>query len=277
MVNSWFSNVAPVLSITTRSPTSRPLTASYNLRGRHDARALSSSDNSSTAPNLREDPHSAHPPTDARSRLFDNVVSSRDHQRILHARVNVQAEIRHQYHRLQQLRQERRRLEVRLRQLQQNNEIERPDGGASESRRGLVSGEGPSLRSAVQSREIDAFHDYREITQVLATRVQENLTSSLNSPAIEVSVDWHAPSSSTPPAPEPSDSSVFVPDTSGLSAPPTASIFTALASSSSSLFSPIPPGDRVLALPSGGSMFRSVSPETALCSDWLKLLVKLLT
>lgn len=49
---------------------------------------------------------------------------SETHQRILHARVSVNEEIRQQYTRLQRLRQERHRLEMRLRELQDSaNEV----------------------------------------------------------------------------------------------------------------------------------------------------------
>nr|XP_002128991.1 activating molecule in BECN1-regulated autophagy protein 1 [Ciona intestinalis] len=63
--------------------------------------------------------HSLNRLFELRQRMSD-LSNSRavDHQRILHARVSVNAEIQHQYNRLRLLRQERRRLELRLQQLQ---------------------------------------------------------------------------------------------------------------------------------------------------------------
>lgn len=124
--------------MTVRSAAARPMTASYNLRSRRDSRpppgdssldqsAASNESDLTSFPNATL-PERAHhssgyypefPPPHASSAIDLTSSYARDHERILHARVNVNAEIQHQYNRLQVLRLERRRLELRLQQLRE--------------------------------------------------------------------------------------------------------------------------------------------------------------
>ena len=132
---------------------------------------------------------------DLRQRINDISHShtySRDHERILQARVNVQAEIQHQYQRLQQLRRERRRLEARLRDL--HDAPNRTDRTAQREEASLIHG-------SLHTLQREAFHDYNEITMTLAARVQSHLLQSLSSPDVQVSVELNNPSHDFVPSP----------------------------------------------------------------------------
>ena len=105
--------------MTSRSATSRPITAWYNLRGRQSRPPPPAEPSNSSSSNEQRNQLNSRL-RQLRSDIAHAHTYSRDHRMILHARVSVQAEIQHQYNRLQLLRRERRRLEDRLRQLHNN-------------------------------------------------------------------------------------------------------------------------------------------------------------
>jgi len=157
--NAWMPPPSPSAS---RTSSSRPLTAPFNLRGRH-GRITPSNESSSNEPSSF---------ASLRQRLYDVSHAhtySRDHRRILRARVSVQAEIQHQYNRLQQLQRERRRLEDRLRQLQ----TDRTSVGIGSRR---ATAEDGSLHNDLHALEQEVFHDYNEINQALSNRIRTRMT-----------------------------------------------------------------------------------------------------
>ena len=166
----WLPPSSIASYIAPRSPTSRPVTAPFNLRGRH-ARVTPSGEPSSSS---ASDEQAAR--TSLRQCVSDVSHAhtySRDHRRILRARVNVQAEIQHQYNRLQVLRRERRRLEDRLRQLQNNHTA--------------IWTTGEVMRPREEDREPqNDFHvlvnDYNDINELLTDRIRTRIRDTVSDP-----------------------------------------------------------------------------------------------
>ncbi|XP_076806226.1 activating molecule in BECN1-regulated autophagy protein 1B-like isoform X1 [Clavelina lepadiformis] len=213
-LRNWLNSSSPVLNITAgRPPSSRPMTASYNLRGRQNSRTNNSGDsrtgNDDSLNLSAEDTQSIQNITArwrsaARQHLSDVSHAhtySRDHERILHARVSVNAEIQHQYNRLQVLRQERRHLEMRLQQLQNHPRSlaanastasptpPRVAPNPSSYNSSLIPDTYRSMFDNLAQQENEAVDDYNEITALLSARVQARLHNALNDPNIEVSIN----------------------------------------------------------------------------------------
>ena len=190
-----------------RTSPSRPLTAPFNLRGRHARVTPSNEASSSNEPTAR---------ASLRQRVNDVSHAhtySRDHRRILRARVSVQAEIQHQYNRLQQLQRERRRLEDRLRQLQTDRASLRAGGAARENR---------GLHNDLYALEQEVFNDYHEINEALSNRIRSRMSQVRNA-ALEVS-QIPPPADSRSHIPPPADPLFHIPppaDPQSQNPPPT--------------------------------------------------------
>nr|CAB3221372.1 activating molecule in BECN1-regulated autophagy protein 1 [Phallusia mammillata] len=119
---------------------------------------------------------------------------SRDHERILHARVSVNAEIQHQYNRLQFLRQERRRLELRLQQLRDRGNNNTPLPSATEQNL-LASHQASPPRPSTTVTSRTGHRALRRLLRRNIPSTQERLLESLNDPGVEMSLNFDTPPS----------------------------------------------------------------------------------